>query len=84
MNYCSKWSQYRTYAALPWQKKPNDIFGEIEYHLEMVKGDGTYLIYSKTINYHNLNPKIKPPQNWESCTSQWQLFTVLAIISNNQ
>ena len=38
------------YNALPWQKEPIDIFGELSYHLEMVKGVDIYLVSSETFN----------------------------------
>ena len=35
---------------------------KLSYHLKMFKGDDMYLTSSQTFNYHNLKPKIRPPQ----------------------
>ena len=71
---------YESYGhtMLPYHDKRNQLtfLAKLSYHLEMVKDDDIYLINSQTFNYHNFNTKIRPPQNWESCASQWQLFAV--------
>ena len=69
---------------MPYHDKRNQltVLSKLSYHLEMVKGDDIYLIISQTLNFHNLNPKIKPLKIENHVEVNGISSQFLAIISN--